>query len=166
MMSWLKIGGCLALLLAATACKQAAPPDTRAADESAIRELDAQWAKTAATGDLEGTVAYYTDDATLLPPNAPVASGKEAIRAVWTELLVPGNSVSWQASKVDVASSGDLAYLIGTYQLTTKDPQGTPEPEHGKMIEVFRKQADGKWKVVADIFNSNDPLPAHLEKKK
>jgi uncharacterized protein (TIGR02246 family) len=166
MMRWLKIGGCTALLLAATACKQAAPPDTRAADESAIRELDAQWAKTAATGDLEGTVAYYTDDATLLPPNAPIASGKQAIRAVWATLLVPGASVTWQANKVDVASSGDLAYLIGTYTLTMKDAQGKPATEHGKMIEVFRKQADGKWKVVADIFNSDDPPPAPAEKKK
>lgn len=62
--------GCLALLLLATACNQQTPADTRAADESAIRDLDAQWSKTAAANDLEGTISYYSDDASLLPPNA------------------------------------------------------------------------------------------------
>ena len=44
--------------------------------------------KTAAANDLEGTVSYYSDDATLMPPNAPIAVGKEAIRASWASLQV------------------------------------------------------------------------------
>ena len=73
--------GCFALLLLVSACGQQTPADTRAADENAIRDLDAQWSKTAAANDLEGTVSYYSDDASILPPNAPSASGKQAIRA-------------------------------------------------------------------------------------
>jgi ketosteroid isomerase-like protein len=105
--------GCLALLLLASACTQQAPADTRAADERTIRELDAQWSKTAAANDLEGTVAYYGDDASLLPRSAPIATGRQAIRAVWAALLGPDVSVSWQVSKVEVSRSGDLAYLVG-----------------------------------------------------
>jgi hypothetical protein len=71
----------LALLLLASACTQP-PPDTRAADEATIRDADEQWAKTAGTNDVDATVAYYVDDATLLPPNAPMANGKQAIRAI------------------------------------------------------------------------------------
>lgn len=157
----------IALILLASACNQPAP-DTRAADESAIREADAQWSKTAGANDLEATVAYYTDDAALLPPNAPIATGKQAIHAVWAGLLGPGVSLSWQATKVEVARSGDLGYLRGTYQLTMKDPKGATMSEKGKMVEVWKKQADGKWKVVADIFNSDEPPPppAPAEKKK
>lgn len=157
----------LALLLLASACNQPAP-DTRAADEKAIRETDAQWSKTAGANDLEGTVAFYTDDASLLPPNAPIATGKQAIRAVWAGLLGPGVSLSWQPTKVEVARSGDLAYLVGTYQLTVKDPKGASMTDKGKMVEVWKKQADGKWKAVADIFNSDKPPspPAPAEKKK
>ncbi len=158
--------GCLALLLLASACSQQTPADTRAADESAIRDLDAQWSNAAAANDLERTVSYYADDASLLPPNAPIATGKQAIRAAWASMLGPDVAVSWQVSKVEVARSGDLAYSIGAYQLTMKDPQGKPVTDRGKLVEVWKKQADGKWKTVADIFNSDLPQPAPPEKKK
>jgi uncharacterized protein (TIGR02246 family) len=157
-------GGLVALLLLASACSPQAPADTRVADESAIRVLDAQWSKTAAANDLEGTVSYYSDDASLLPPNAPIATGKPAIRAVWAALLGSDVSVSWEVSKVEVSRSGDLAYLVGVYQLTMKDAQGKPVTDHGKLVEVWKTQADGKWKTVADIFNSDIPAPP--EKKK
>ena len=163
--SKLALCGCLALLILASACTSPAPPDTRAADETAIRALDAQWSKTAAANDLDGAVSYYADDASLLPPNAPIAADKPAIRALWAALLVPGNSLSWEASKVDVSRSGDLAYIVGTYTLTTKDARGNPVNDRGKFVEVWKKQADGKWKVEADIFDSDlPPMPSEAKK--
>lgn len=163
--SKLALYGCLAVLLLASACTQQAPPDTRAADESTIRDLDAQWSKAASARDLERTVSYYSDDASVLPPNAPIASGKQAIREVWATLLVPDASVSWKADKVEVARSGDLAYLVGTYQTSEKDAQGKPVTDRGKLVEVWKKQADGQWKTVADIFNSDLPAAAPSPKK-
>src|ERR1700685_2008859 len=115
--------GCLTLVLFVSACGQQTPPDTRAADESTIRDLDTQWSKTAEANDLEGAVSYYSDDASVLPPNAPAAIGKQAIRAVWSSLLVPGSSVSWQVGKVEASRSGDLAYTMGVYRATLKDSQ-------------------------------------------
>jgi uncharacterized protein (TIGR02246 family) len=153
------------LLLLTAACNQQTPPDTRAADESAVKETDAQWAKTAGANDLDGTVSYYTDDASILPPNAPIATGKQAIRAVWAAMLTPDTTVSWQVSKADVARSADLAYVMGTYQITAKNPKGKSQEDHGKLVEVWKKQADGKWKTVADIFNSDVPVPAQEPKK-
>ena len=158
--------GCFALLLLASACNQQTPADTRAADESTIRELEAQWSRTAAANNLEGSVSYYSDDASILPPNAPIASGKQAIRAVWASVLGSGVSLSWQVSKLEVSRSGDLAYVMGVYQFAQKDPQGKPVTDHGKVVEVWKKQADGKWKTVADIFNSDLPPSAPPEKKK
>ena len=158
--------GSLALFLIVTGCNQQTAPDTRAADESAVRDADAQWAKAAGANDLDGTVSYYTDDASLLPPNAPIATGKQAIRAVWATMLTPDTTVSWQVSKADVARSGELAYVMGTYQIAAKNPQGKSQEDRGKLVEVWKKQADGKWKTVADIFNSDVPAPAPVEKKK
>ena len=160
------LGACLALLLLASGCASQPPADTRAADESAIRNLDTQWSKTAAANDLEGVVSYYTDDASMLPPNAPMATGKQAIRAIWSTMLGPGVSVSWQVSKVEAARSGDLAYLMGAYLVTMKDPKGKPIEDRGKLLEVWKKQADGQWKTVADIFNSDLPPAAPPAKKK
>ena len=158
----LVLAGCLALLSFTVACQQA---DTRAADESALKDLDAQWSKAAAAKDLEITVSYYADDAVLMPPNAPVAAGA-AIRDFWKSMIAsPGFAGGWKATKVEVSRSGDLAYLRGSYELTENDASGKPVNGRGKLVEVWKKQADGKWKVVADMFNSDLPLPAPTEKK-
>jgi ketosteroid isomerase-like protein len=160
--------GSLALMLLAAACTQPAPPDTRAADEATIKELDTQWSKVATAGDVDGAVSYYSDDASVLPPNAPIANTKPAIRAAWAALLTPDVTVSWQITKVEVARSGDLGYAMGTYVVALKNVAGNPVVERGKLVEVWKKQADGKWKVTADIFNSDAPAPAPApaEKKK
>jgi uncharacterized protein (TIGR02246 family) len=147
----------LALLILISGCNWQATPDNRAANEAAIRDLDAQWSKTAAAHDLNGTLSYYSDDAVLLPPNAPVANTKDAIRAVWVELAAPSVAISWQASKVEVAKSGDLAYSIGSYTLAMQDPEGKLISDRGKFMEVWKKQSDGKWKAVADTYNSDLP---------
>ena len=160
---------CLALLLIASGCGST-PKDTRAADETTIRALDAQWAKSAAAKDLDATVGYYSDDASLLAPNSPIASDKQSIRESWNALLSPDTTLTWQATKVEVARSSDLAYVVGTYQLMTNDPKGSVAADRGKFVEVWKKQADGNWKAVTDIFNSDLPAqkpapPATAAKK-
>lgn len=150
--------GCLAVALFVAGCGKEEPKDTRAADEAAIKSADAQWAKAAAAKDVDATVGYYSDDASLLPPNAPMASDKASIRAAWAGLLGPGTTLSWQATKVEAARSGDLGYVIGTYQLESKDAQGKAESDRGKFVEVWKKQADGNWKAAVDIFNSDLPV--------
>ena len=156
----------LSLLLATLALMSCASsptpaPDTRAADEAAIRALDEQWSATAAKKDLDGTVAFYSDDAVLLAPNTPILTNAKSIRESWAGLLGPNMDVSWKVSKVEVAKSGDLGYLYGTYQLAIKDPKGGPTiNDNGKLVEVWRKQPDGKWKCIVDTYNSDIPSPA------
>lgn len=160
----LVFAGCIALLTFTLACQRQAP-DTRAALESTLKELDAQWSKAAAAKDLDKTVSYYADDAIVLPPNAPVATTKEAIKSVWKGMITnPGFAGGWTATRVEVAQSGDLAYLSGTYDFTLNDAKGKPVKDRGKYVEVWKKQGDGKWKTVADIWNS-DPPPARPKKK-
>jgi len=144
----------------AVGCNQPVAPDTRAADAQAIKDLDVQWSKTALAKDVDGTVAFYSDDAVVLPPNEPVATTKPAIRAGWVELLGPGVDVTWQASTVEVAKSGDIAYEVGTYAVAMKDAKGNPANDRGKIVVVWKKQADGKWKAAVDTWNSDLPAVA------
>ena len=160
----------LSLLVSAlwmSSCGPSPAPDTRAAEEAAIRALDEQWSATAAKNDLDGTVSFYSDDAVLLAPNAPIATDKKSIRESWGGLLGPNTAVSWKVSKVEVARSGELGYLYGTYQLSIRDPKGGPAiNDTGKILEVWKKQADGKWKCIVDTYNSDVPVPAGPEVKK
>ena len=126
--------------------------------EQTLRDLDAQWSAAAGAKDVGKTVSFYSEDAFVMPPNAPADTTKEAIRKGWQVLLgSPGLVISWKTTKVEVANSGDLACLSGTYEVTMNDTSGKPINDRGKYLAVWEKQADGKWKCGADIWNSDLP---------
>ena len=127
--------------------------------EQALRDLDAQWSAAAGAKDLEKTVSFYADDAVVLAPNQPMVTSKDGIRNLWKGFLDSISDMSWKATRVEIAKSGDLAVLTGTYEMTMKD--GTKD--RGKYCEVWEKKAEGKWKCGTDIWNSD--LPAPGEKK-
>lgn len=141
------------------ACQPQAFLDTQAAEERAIRQVDAALLKAPAEKDLERILSFFAEEGSMFPPNAPIATGKEAIRGVWSQLLAsPGLALTWQMVKVEVSRAGDLAYAQGTYELTTNGPKGQPVTDRGKWVSVLKKRPDGTWQVVADIFNSDQPL--------
>lgn len=126
--------------------------------DSQIRANVIAWNQKAAERDVEGCVAYFAEDGAFMAPNAPAARGTSAIRMAWTQLLaMPDLSVSFGPTTVTVANSGDLAYEDGTWSLAFGTPDGRHE-DHGKYIVVWRKRG-GEWRVMADIFNSDVPLP-------
>jgi ketosteroid isomerase-like protein len=156
------LAGCLALLLFTIGFPASAADTTI---EQTLRALDAQWSAAAAAKDLDKTVSYYSDDAMVLPPNMASATTKEAIRDVWKDMIASASSVSWKATKVEVAKSGDMAYVSGTYEVALKDASGKPVNDRGKYLEVWEKQANGEWKCGADTWNSDLPASAPPEKK-
>ena len=125
------------------------------ANEKAVRDADEQWSKVAGAKDLDKTVAFYTDDAVVLPPNQAAITTKDGIRNLWKGFLDSLTDISWKTSRVEMAKSGDMGYLIGTYEMTMKDGS----KDKGKYCEVWKKQADGKWKVSTDMFSSDLPAP-------
>jgi ketosteroid isomerase-like protein len=125
--------------------------------EQSLRDLDAQWSKAGAAKDVDKTVSYYSDDAIVMPPNAAAATTKEAIRKTWKDVFDATVSGSWTATNVKAAKSGEMAYVSGTYEFTANDASGKPVTDKGKYVEVWKKQADGKWKCEADIWNSDLP---------
>jgi ketosteroid isomerase-like protein len=136
--------------------------------ERILRDLDAQWSKAAAIKDLERTIAFYSDDAIVLPPNATTAATKETIRNLWKDVLAaPGLVVSWKPSKVKLGHNGAMAWVSGTYELTMNDAIGKPMNDRGKYLEVWEKQTDGNWKCAADMWNSDlaTSATASAEKK-
>jgi len=163
------VGGCFAGVLLVAGCNTAPPPVDTKAVEDAVRAADAAWSKAAVAMDVAATGSYYADDAVVMPPNMPIVNGKEAAQKAWTEMLVPGNSISWTPSTVVSAGSGEIAYSQGAYTMTMKGPDGKVTSETGKYLEVWKKQADGSWKAVEDIWNSDMPAvaaaPVSVKKK-
>ena len=147
------------LALAVSGC---APQMDVEADKAAIRDLnDVQWLNAAQAKDVDTVLSFFADDASSFPPNASIVTGKEAIRARVSEAYSgPRVAISWQTTKVEVSRSGDLAYSHGTYEETVNDPEGNPVTNKEKWVTVWEKQPNGTWKIVADIWNTDQPAPS------
>jgi ketosteroid isomerase-like protein len=140
------------LLVFQVGCMQApalaaAPPDTRVADEFTIMNGEAGMAKDFTAKDPDKILAHYAD------------TGKEAIRAGLKEVVDdPKFSLDLVTRKVEVSTGGDLAYSQGTYTVTATDARTKKVvTEKGKYVEVYKKPADGSWKIVEDINNADAP---------
>lgn len=156
--------GCLAVLLLVSGCKKPVPVDREGA-LSAVKAADAAWSKAAQAHDMIGVMSYYADGATVLPPNQELVSNKPSIRKVWTDMLGPGTDLSWTEGSAEVSSSGDMVYDEGFYLMSTKVAKGKPVLDRGKYLAVWRKQDDGSWKAVADMWSSDLPPVAPGKKK-
>jgi uncharacterized protein (TIGR02246 family) len=157
----------IAMLMAA--CNQT--HDTHDADVQAIKNLETTWNQDYAGKEADKLAAYYANEAVLMAPGMAPAVGKDAIRTMIGQMVNdPALSLKFQASKVDAAKSGDVAYSQGTYTMTMTDPNTKRVfNDHGSYVTVYRKQADGSWKVVSDIATSSvlpPPAPAPHTRKK
>lgn len=127
-----------------------------AADARLLTKLDDEWSKAAATRDAVKIAAFYAEDGNAFPPGAPLASGRAAAQQVWAAALAdPSSFISWKTTRAEVAASGDLGYTIGTYEAGANGPDGKPVKEQGKYLCVWRKQKDGSWKAIQDMWNAD-----------
>lgn len=128
----------------------------------ALREADARAKEFFAAKEIERLLPFYAEDAALLPPRAAAVTGREGIRRFFTDVFrAPGFAMRWPGPiKVEVSGGGGLGYVMGRYEFTAQDAQGSPTTDRGKYVSVWKKQPDGKWRFVADIWNSDQPEPA------
>jgi len=154
-----------ALLLAGCAGSGGSAPSAgetaKAHDDAvqALKDTEAAWVNDIRSKDVEKWVSYYTDDASLLMVNAPVATGKDAIRNMLGPLMSdPAFALQFSASRVEVAASNDLGFTEGTYSMTMTNPKTKkPVTEKGKYLTVFRRLPDGSWKSVEDTALADGP---------
>lgn len=146
----------LALL---SGCSQAPAPVGRATDEAAIRQLLADSEKNFAARDFDKVMKFYANDAAVFLPDKPMLKGADAIKAAMQDAFGdPNISVAVKADRVEVASSGDIAYGYGTGISTITDPKTQAVTTvQSKWVTVFKKEPDGSWQAVADIYNSDGP---------
>jgi ketosteroid isomerase-like protein len=129
---------------------------TSGKETDAILAADAAWLNVYQAKDLDKSVAFCDEQGSMLAPNAPIAVGKDAIAKLIAEDFAHDN-IEWHANKVGVSRSGDLGYTSGATGMTFKDASGKTVVYKGKYLTVWKKQADGSWKVLYDMFNSDMP---------
>lgn len=149
----------LFLALAGAACTPASTPEEPIdldAAKAALLETDRAWSEAyqSAEDPAETFVTQVAENVRFLPPEAPRADGKEAVRGVIEQLVsMPGMAIKWEPVLAEVSKDADLGYTIGTYHMTFEGEGGVPMAVDGKYLTVWRKDAAGSWKVEADTFN-------------
>lgn len=144
--------GLLTLLIGSCTHKAA---DTEAIGEE-LMELSREWSEVAATGNIDSLMTYWADNAVMMPPGQPPLRGKEAIRSfVETGFQAPGFEISWEPLSAHVSELGDMAYLFETNRMAFDDSLGNRVVQHNKVVTVWRKQEDGSWKNVVDMWNED-----------
>src|SRR2546422_6174401 len=154
--------GLIALAAVAGGCVQRADVAT---EERVIRDLDKKWVHAIGAKDTAAIANVYAVDAEFLAPGAPRASGRVAVRQAWVGLLKAPNVVlTFEPSKITIASSADIAYETGSYRLGYDLPKAkrgkgevakAPRGEDTGQYVVAWKKVNGEWKVQYDIFNSD-----------
>ena len=144
------------LVVTATPMSFSRPKSNAADDETAIRKADVEWSQAANINQLDKFLSFYADDASVLPFNARMVSGKDQIRQFFTQLMSkPGFAVKFGPTRIEVSKAHDIAYEIGTAELKLNDAQGQPTTLPAKYVVVWKKDSNRHWKAVADIFNTD-----------
>jgi ketosteroid isomerase-like protein len=152
---------CVAALLAS--CSTPAVKDTArstAADEAAIADFNRRYLGAINDGDIATLSSLTTEGHIMLAPGRPPVVGKAANDAA--------NGRAFQMFKIDetwtpleTVISGDLAYQRGTFTVAaTPKAGGETRNTSGNFLRIYRRQPDGSWRMVRDMFNSDKPTPA------
>ena len=120
-----------------------------------LRRMDAGFMANAKLGDAGILVeSFYAEDACVLPPGREIVRGRRALVRMWKGIIAAGlKDLALNTTEIDV--HGDLAYGIGQYHMTVEPVGGARAEEAGKYLVVYKKQTDGAWKAVADMFSPN-----------
>lgn len=144
----------LSLLSALGAC--APSPSTPARpDPSAVRAsllaADEQFAAATAATGLEGWMAAFESTAIQMEPDQPFSPGLQSIRAAMAPAFADSTfKLTWRPTMAFASMAGDLGYTLGIWQSRHYTAQGAAQISTGKYVTIWRKQADGSWKVVFD----------------
>lgn len=114
--------------------------------------------KALTSGDYSTIGNMYTDDAVSMPSYEPMWTGKNAIingnKKMLTESGMKFSNASGKTIKV--LGKGDIRVELGTFQMDVKTPnETTAMTDRGKYMNIWQKQSDGTWKIVADTWNSD-----------
>lgn len=126
-----------------------------AADAAAIRAASKAYTQAANSRDWARWAGFFAEDGMFLPPNTPARTGRAEIEA-WGRAFPPMKDLQIEPLEIDGRS--DLAFARGRYSLVITLPNQPEVQDYGKYIEIWRRQADGSWKMSRDTFNSDVPL--------
>ena len=120
---------------------------------TAIHALQSEWEANFNAGNIAQLVdAFHAEDARALPPDSAMITGRSKIREYFEELSKSGPA-KVSLGVVLIEASGDLGYVIGTYAFTLRTESGEESRSSGYSLVTYRREADGAWKCLVDMWH-------------
>ena len=142
----------LAALLCAALVACDPMPDLEA-ERQTLLDLDVAFMQDVAAGGAEAWTSYFAEDGRMFAADGWVV-GREAILEHMTAVFSDSTlALRWKPDLADVSMIGDMGYTIGTYRLSTGSGATRSDVVVGTYLTIWRKEADGTWKVAVDIGN-------------
>jgi ketosteroid isomerase-like protein len=109
--------------------------------------------------DPRAAAAVFTADVRLMEPNMPDVNGRDSVEAMMGKawLAVTPRAVRFRTDELYVFAN--IAFEVGNY-VYTFEPRGQPVVEdRGRYMGMWKKEADGAWRLHRFIENSALPIP-------
>jgi ketosteroid isomerase-like protein len=154
-----RIGVLLFIIMISCSCGRAPVTDTQK-EKDALLAIEQKWGEAAHAADVGGMLSVYSPDAIIMQPDEPLIVEQQTYRKAlesWLTQLVDPRAQKYTIDQVEVSSSGDLAFTRGTMNYKQKTPDGIIDYS-GKWLTIYKK-INGKWTVIVDISNSDNPMP-------
>jgi ketosteroid isomerase-like protein len=128
-------------------------------DEAAfLMQLDRDFDTATAEKGVEGWIAYFAPNGSMLGDTSKPNTGREEIRQAMEPAFQDSNfSLRWHPVKAEMMMPGVLGYTVGRYERLRRNKEGKRMKSTGSYTTIWKKQPDGSWKIVLDTGNSDGP---------
>ena len=133
-------------------------PVDHEAELSKLREAATAYHNAAIAKRADDVVSLYDEAAVMVPPNADMVERLDGVRGYRFGFIeTPGVALEFEIIRAEVSNSGDLGWTLSLGEITINRPDGPPGRDSVRDFHVWKKQADGSWRVVVDMWNSGMP---------
>jgi ketosteroid isomerase-like protein len=141
------------LLLTAVAFAQNTPDET-----SLLMQLDRDFDKATAVKGVEGWVAYFAPNGSMLDDTSKPTTGPAEIRAEMEPVFKDSTfTLRWHPTKAEMMIPGVIGYTVGRWERIRKNKEGKWMRSTGTYSTTWKKQPDSSWKIVLDSGVSDGP---------
>lgn len=119
-------------------------------------DLETKFEQATIAGGGAAFASFFAEDAVTISNKSEVKSGRSNIAstAKWS---AADFQLTWKPQGGQMSPAGDMGFTWGHYDARGKDKDGKPSVTSGRYMTIWKRQADGAWKVAMDASNEEPP---------
>ena len=125
---------------------------------AAVKDIFTTYSSATVKGDVDAWLALWDEMGVKMVPNQPSINGTKAIGELKRKVAEKREYLTMDITIEDAQGAGDFGFAHGTYAASFKPKDGGATGSGGgKFLTIFKKQANGSWKIYRDSVSPNSP---------